>query len=173
MSTGYLQVLTEQDLDWVLKIRNHPKVRGYMFNQKEIEIQEHLAWFQGMANKSGVDLLLFLIDMKKSGFAQIKDTKSSGVSNWGCYVDPDAPKGTGRKLGLAVIEYAFKIKKLHKICSQALIGNEPSIKMHLALGFQQEGILKDQYFDGNRYHDVICFGMVNQLSQKIMIGNIK
>jgi len=30
----------------------------------------------------------------------------------------------------------------------------------LRLGFQREGVLRQQHFDGQQYHDVVCFGLL-------------
>jgi RimJ/RimL family protein N-acetyltransferase len=38
--------------------------------------------------------------------------------------------------------------------------NARSIQFHKTLGFQQEAILRDQHFDGERYHHVIGFGLL-------------
>ena len=82
------------------------------------------------------------------------------MADWGFYAAPDAPKGTGRQLGKAVQYYVFVQAGLHKLCGQALVYNERSIRFHQSLGFQQEGILREQHFDGQNYHDVVCFGLL-------------
>ena len=74
---------------------------------------------------------------------------------------PDAPKGSGRQLGRAALNHAFRQLKFHKVCGQALAYNQRSIQFHQSLGFEQEGILRDQHFDGERYHHVICFGLLS------------
>jgi RimJ/RimL family protein N-acetyltransferase len=60
------------------------------------------------------------------------------------------------------LNHAFKRENLHKICGQALHWNQPSIEFHKSLGFVQEGILRDQHFDGATYHDLVCFGMLKR-----------
>ncbi|MOA13535.1 hypothetical protein D3C78_1335930 [compost metagenome] len=94
------------------------------------------------------------------GFINIHQIAPGGVADWGFYAAPDAPKGTGRQLGQAALRYAFTQAGLHKLCGQALAYNERSIKFHLSQGFQQEGILREQHFDGQNYHDVVCFGLL-------------
>jgi UDP-4-amino-4,6-dideoxy-N-acetyl-beta-L-altrosamine N-acetyltransferase len=49
---------------------------------------------------------------------------------------------------------------LHKLCGQALAFNERSIRFHQNLGFRREGVLRQQHFDGEQYHDVVCFGLL-------------
>ena len=159
-SEGYLRPMTAADLESVLELRNHAEIRRYMLTQHEISLNEHASWFDRASQNPDIDLLVFELDIKCCGFVQFKQTNYRGVVDWGFYVAPGAPKGTGRKLGLAALENAFKKENVHKICGQALDWNQPSIGFHKLLGFLQEGILRDQHFDGSAYHDLICFGML-------------
>ena len=159
---GRLRPMTTADLESVLELRNHPEIRRYMLTQHEISIEEHFTWFKRALQNPGIELLFFELEKKCCGFVQFKETNYPGVVDWGFYADPDSPKGTGRKLGLAALHHAFEEKELHKICGQAFHWNQPSIEFHKSLGFSQEGILRDQHFDGETYHDLICFGMLKR-----------
>ena len=152
--------MTAADLESVLKLRNHAEIRRYMLTQHAISIEEHMSWFDRVSQDTGIELLVLEINDECCGFAQFKETNYYGVVDWGFYVAPDAPKGTGRKLGLAALNHAFKKENMHKICGQALHWNQPSIEFHKSLGFAQEGILRNQYFDGAAYHNLICFGLL-------------
>lgn len=154
--------MTAADLESVLKLRNHAEIQRYMLTQHEISIEEHTSWFDRASQNPGLELLVFELDKICCGFVQFKETNYHGVVNWGFYAAFDAPKGTGRKLGLAALTHAFKKEKLYKICGQALHWNQPSIEFHKSLGFAQEGILRDQHFDGAGYHDLIYFGMLKR-----------
>lgn len=159
-SRGCLRPMTAADLKSVLELRNHPQIRRYMLTQHVISVDEHRSWFERASQNCRVELLVFQLEKVCLGFVQFKDTDSRGVVDWGFYVAPDAPKGTGKKLGLAALDYVFKRANLHKICGQAFHWNQPSIKFHRSLGFIQEGVLRHQHFDGSVYHDLICFGML-------------
>jgi UDP-4-amino-4,6-dideoxy-N-acetyl-beta-L-altrosamine N-acetyltransferase len=152
--------MTEEDLQQVLFWRNHPDVRRYMYSQHEISLEEHARWFSRASQDPGRHLLLFEIDRIPRGFFQTHQIASGGIAEWGFYAAPDAPKGAGRALGEAALQYAFETVGLHKLCGQALAHNERSIHFHLSLGFQREGFLRQQHFDGERYHDVMCFGLL-------------
>lgn len=157
---GHLRSMTAADLQSVLSLRNHAEIRRYMLTQHEISIEEHTSWFERASQNPGIELLVFELDKTCCGFVQFKQTNYDGVADWGFYVAPDAIKGTGRKLGMAALTYAFRKEKLHKICGQALHWNQPSIEFHKSLGFTKEGTLRNQHFDGTAYHDLICFGIL-------------
>lgn len=152
--------MKEGDLEQVLAWRNHPDIRRYMYTQHEISLEEHTRWFARASQDTERHLLLFEIDSTPLGFINIHQIASGGIADWGFYVAPDAPKGTGRSLGQAALRYAFEAAGLHKLCGQALALNESSIRLHSNLGFQREGVLRQQHFDGRQYHDVVCFGLL-------------
>ncbi len=155
-----LRSMTKDDLEQVLGWRNHAEVRRYMYSQHEIGLAEHSRWFERASQDPDRHLLVFEIDGEPLGFVNFDQTAGGGVAQWGFYAAPEAPRGTGRQLGVAALGYAFSSLRLHKLCGQALIYNERSIKFHLGLGFKQEGVLREQHFDGQNYHDVVCFGLL-------------
>jgi UDP-4-amino-4,6-dideoxy-N-acetyl-beta-L-altrosamine N-acetyltransferase len=152
--------MTKMDLEQVLSWRNHQDIRRYMYSQHEISLEEHARWFSCASEDPKRHLLVFEINRAPLGFLQINKISSGGIADWGFYAAPDAPKGTGRALGKAALPYAFETLGLHKVCGQALACNERSIHFHLSLGFQREGFLRQQHFDGKQYHDIVCFGVL-------------
>lgn len=152
--------MNEGDLERVLAWRNHPNVRRYTFTQHEISHEEHARWFARASQDPKRHLLVFEMDMTPLGFINIHQIANGGIADWGFYAAFDAPKGTGRALGEAALRYTFETAGLTKLCGQALAFNERSIRLHLALGFQREGVLRQQHFDGQQYHDVVFFGLL-------------
>jgi UDP-4-amino-4,6-dideoxy-N-acetyl-beta-L-altrosamine N-acetyltransferase len=152
--------MVHTDLERVLAWRNHPDVRGYMYTQHEIKLDEHQRWFERRLQDPKNQLLIFEVDQQPSGFVNFTQTGNGGIADWGFYLASDAPKGSGRQLGLLSLSHAFTKLNLQKVCGEALAYNNRSILFHQALGFQQEGTLRDQHFDGERYHNVICFGLL-------------
>lgn len=160
MSTGSLRPMTEADLETVLSWRNHPDVRRYMYTTHEIELDEHCKWFSSAHINPAIDLMVYEKNGEGVGFVNITRTRCPEVADWGFYLAPNAPKGSGRSMGSLALRYSFEELKLHKVCGQALGFNERSIAFHQALGFSTEGRLRDQHFDGNEFHDVVCFGLL-------------
>ncbi len=155
-----MRPMTSDDLALVLSWRNHPDIRRYMYTQHEIALTEHQHWFERASENPHKHLLIFEGGSGPQGFVQLTQLSGGPVAEWGFYAAPDAPKGTGRRMGHAALRYAFEQVGLHKLCGQALAFNEPSIRFHRALEFQQEGLLRDQHYDGQYFHDVLCFGLL-------------
>nr|WP_312846255.1 UDP-4-amino-4,6-dideoxy-N-acetyl-beta-L-altrosamine N-acetyltransferase [Marinobacter arenosus] len=160
MRVGELRPMVAGDLDRVLAWRNHPTVRRYMYTSHEIAPEEHQRWFERVSKERGVSPLIYEVNGTPLGFVSISSTRWQGIADWGFYLAPDAESGTGRGLGQAALQHAFESMNLHKLCGQALGFNERSIRFHTALGFTREGTLRDQFFDGEQYHDIICFGIL-------------
>ena len=152
--------MVHADLSLVLSWRNHPEVRHGMYSQHEITLNEHQQWFERSLADPKKHLLIFEVNYQALGFVNFNETGNGCIADWGFYVAPDAPKGSGRQLGYSALSHGFIQLKLHKICGQVLAYNERSLNFHKTLGFQQEGTLYEQHFDGERYHNVICFGLL-------------
>jgi UDP-4-amino-4,6-dideoxy-N-acetyl-beta-L-altrosamine N-acetyltransferase len=157
---GYLRKMVEADLPLVLQWRNHPEVRRHMYTRHEITPEEHEQWFARLDHDETQHAMIFVINETPLGYVNFKKTATPTIADWGFYLAPDAPKGTGSRLGTAALNYAFRQMTLHKLCGQVLGYNEKSKLFHLRLGFKLEGILRQQHFDGESYYDIECFGLL-------------
>ena len=155
-----IRPLQYDDLATILLWRNHVDVRRSMYTQHEISNEEHHRWFERISGDPDHHPLIYEADGIACGYVNITLQSSGKIADWGFYLAPDAANGTGRQLSHAVLDYVFTTLQLHKLCGQVIKYNQRSIKFHLNNGFIQEGILRDNYFDGHDYHDVICFGLL-------------
>lgn len=161
-----VRALTEVDLLMVWVWRNHHAVRSCMLTQHEISFEEHCNWFARVEQDKTRQQLIVMVGADPIGFVQFNQVSQGGVADWGFYARPDAPKGSGIKLGQAALAYAFNDLDLHKVCGQAIESNLASIAFHQKLGFTEEGRLREQHRIGNQYHTLFCFGLVKQKWQK-------
>lgn len=152
--------MEKKDLEMVREWRNHPNIRQYMYSRHEISPTEHRTWFERSSKDRMQHLLIVEEDGDPVGFVNLTEIGFGGVVNWGFYAAPGAPIGTGRKLGITALHHAFDQLGFRKLCGQVLEFNMRSIAFHKTLGFREEGVLRDQFFDGEKYHAVICFGLL-------------
>ncbi|NDB69403.1 MAG: UDP-4-amino-4,6-dideoxy-N-acetyl-beta-L-altrosamine N-acetyltransferase [Methylocystaceae bacterium] len=152
--------MTEDDLTMLLAWRNHPDVRRFMFTQHEIGLAEHRNWFAKASIDTSRRLLIVEEAKHAIGYVQFSQVTEGGISEWGFYARPDSPKGTGRILGAMALTHAFGHLKLHKVCGQAITGNEASIAFHQRLGFTLEGVLRDHKRIDGAYYNLHCFGLL-------------
>ncbi|TDX32165.1 UDP-4-amino-4,6-dideoxy-N-acetyl-beta-L-altrosamine N-acetyltransferase [Modicisalibacter xianhensis] len=156
-----LRSLQAEDLEAVLAWRNHPDVRRFMYTQHTISLEEHRRWFEKAHGDDNKRLLLFELEGEATGFVNLSlvDPQASRA-DWGFYLAPQAPKGSGRQLGTLALAYAYETMHVHKLCGEALAFNVRSIRFHERLGFRREAWLRDHHFDGSDYHDVVGFGLL-------------
>ena len=155
-----IRPMQRQDLERVLDWRNHPDIRRVMLTQHEITLPEHRVWFERSSADPAKRLLIVEEHGVPLGYVHFIGVATGAAADWGFYAAPDADKGSGRKLGRAALHFAFQGLGLHKVCGQALSFNHASVRFHRSLGFQQEGVLREQHLLGNAYHDLICFGLL-------------
>jgi len=155
-----IRAMKAEDLARVLAWRNHPNVRDFMLSQRDIDAEEHRQWFEQCVQTGSKQLLIFEAGGEAMGFVSFSAPDPGRITEWGFYARPDAPKGTGQRLGSTAIRHAFDELDVHKICGRTLGNNQRSIRCHQRLGFRQEGVLRDQHFGAGRYYDVVCFGLL-------------
>jgi RimJ/RimL family protein N-acetyltransferase len=71
-------------------------------------------------------------------------------------------KGYGSEAAALIIKYGFEQLNLHRINSGALSFNDRSIRMHLKLGFREEGKRKERIFRNGAYCDEVMFGLLRE-----------
>lgn len=156
-----LRPLHDTDLDSVRQWRNHPEVRRYMYTKHKIGAEEHRTWYERVRNDGSRYLLIFEPQGMPTGFVSFQVVDSKALrADWGFYLAPDAPSGSGQALGHTALKYAFEHLGLHKVCGEALCFNAKSIRFHERLGFTHEATFRDHHFDGDAYYDVIGFGLL-------------
>lgn len=155
-----VRLVRELDLPMLLTWRNHQDIRSFMLSQHEISVDEHAAWFARSAKDMTRRLLIVEEDGQALGYVQFVNIALGGIAEWGFYTRPGAPRGSGRKLGVAALDYAFDVLGLHKVCGQAISLNAASIALHHKLKFVREGVLRDQQRIEDTYHSLICFGLL-------------
>jgi len=159
-SACQIRVAQHADSEQMLIWRNRPEVRAFMYTQHEITLQEHLQWFERAQKDPTQRVCIIEEDGIPLGVVNFTGVGKDNVAKWGFYAAPNVAKGAGTKIGLTALEFAFNQLGLHKICGEALVFNEASVRMHLKLGFVQEGVLRKQQQINDNYHDVICFGLL-------------
>ena len=79
----------------------------------------------------------------------------------GIYNKDNWNKGYGQEITQAVLKYAFIEVKLHKIDLRVLAYNKLAIASYKKSGFIQEGILRENAFINNVWHDDIIMGILS------------
>lgn len=157
-----LRPLEESDLELILPWRNSPVVRKAMFTQHEISWDEHQAWFHRMQADDSKRWFLYLNkDNQPSGVVYFTNLNHAQCSPfWGFYASPDSTPGSGLRMSLDALDKAFNELALEKLNADVLSTNLRSLDMHKKVGFAEEGLFREQFFNGKQRIDVIRLGML-------------
>jgi RimJ/RimL family protein N-acetyltransferase len=71
-------------------------------------------------------------------------------------------RGYGNEAANLIIRYGFEQLNLHRISSSAWSFNERSIRLHLKLGFREEGRRLEAVYKNGAYHHEVMFGLLRQ-----------
>jgi len=157
----------DKDLSYLLEWRNHPDVRKFMLTQHVITLDEHLSWFQRRAQDDSCKQMVVENYDEPIGFVQYDRVTVGGIIDWSFHVKPGSPKGTGRGLGGAALNYAFRQLCVHKVCGQVLGNNMASIGFHEKMGFIKEGQLREQVKLNGKYYDICFYGLLDRDWERI------
>lgn len=131
-----LRTMEEADLERVLGWRNAPSIRRWMRNSGRITSDEHAAWFRRCSKDPQRQLMIAETGQAPFGFVQFSILGDEHGAEWGFYVAPDAPPGSGTLLGNLALEHAFRKLRLPRLLGRALPDNAASIRFHQKLGFR-------------------------------------
>jgi len=82
-------------------------------------------------------------------------------------------RGYGTEAARLIIKYGFEQLNLHRIGSGALSFNERSIRMHLRLGFKEEGREREALFKNGSYCDHVHFGFLRAEWQALQSNGVR
>ena len=156
----HIRAMQAQDLDMVRAWRNHDKVRQHMLTQHEISPEEHAQWFEKIQHDPQRQVMLVHEHQQPLGLVHFSAAQTHGVVDWGFYLTPDAPRGSGSKLGRMALQFAFKEQGWHKVCGQVISSNTASCRFHLKMGFTLEGVWREQVFLHHEWLSLWCYGLL-------------
>jgi RimJ/RimL family protein N-acetyltransferase len=164
-----LRTLEREDVPFLVENSNDPEMRPFTGHRLPDTTERIEATFFDEEG-DGVSLLA-CVDGDPVGLVGLSPRSPTsrtvfgltGVMEMGLWITPDAQgNGFGRKSAEALITYAFDDLRLHKMSARVFDFNEPSRALfEESLGFQHEGVQRDEiYLDGS-YHDIHYYGLLD------------
>jgi len=71
-------------------------------------------------------------------------------------------KGYGTEAAKLLLGYGFDQLNLHRVSSCVLSTNKRSLKMHLKVGFKEEGRSREVYFKNGKFDDQVILGLLRK-----------
>ena len=163
----YLRPITAADTDMVLGWRNSDNVRENFIYRKPITKQEHLDWLH---NKVEIGLVhqfvvCSLADDKPQGCVYLQHfEEENNKAESGIFLGDSMArgKGIGTEAVRLFVRYGFEQLGLHKIIARVLAYNEPSLRLHIRAGYEQEAYFREDVRINGNYEDVVLFGIIHR-----------
>lgn len=169
-----LDAIDPEDIEWMRQQRNDPELRRYFREWKDISRDQQADWYRSRGNNSDPNHVYFKIMQKhekKPGelWDRHKLIGCCGLhyidwrlrsAEFGVFLDLKCRgKGMGKEAIHMLFDFGFKEMNLHKIWCE-VYDNNAAIDFYRALGFVQEGVLRDSYFCEGKYGNSIVMSVL-------------
>ena len=139
--------LNHNDISLVLQMRNHEKIRTWMYRQNPILEEGHLGFIANL--ETDTEKRYFLVKQKDTviGSINFSNIRYGSSVDFGIYINPFIKtKGLGILLESAASEYAFNELDVEKINLEVLEHNKKAINFYKRCGFNftNSTIIEDQ-----------------------------
>lgn len=152
-----LRPMTEEDAEAVVRWRNNPEIRRWLFSRDPLTVESHLKWFQ----RSKPDRVDYVVCLKKTGrpvgtvsFTRIDP--AAGRAEAGKMLGEPALWGKGLMGEAFRIWMAFGFERigLSYIYVRMKASNERNIRLNTRIGFRRERVVR-----GEDLEDVLVMGL--------------
>jgi len=134
-------VISKEELRYILKMRNHPDIKKWMYNQEDIAEVQHFGFIEALKNDTIKQYFL----VKQSGLVigSINFTNIDGLNNaadFGLYANPfESISGAGRILEETALSYAKQQLNLSVLKLEVFESNQRAFEFYIKNGFRQTG----------------------------------
>ncbi|KPK78105.1 MAG: hypothetical protein AMJ79_00865 [Phycisphaerae bacterium SM23_30] len=162
-----LRPLEVDDLANRVKWQNDPDINATLIVHEVFTLEKTRQWFEkAQEDATRLDLTIVSREEKRligfAGFRKINRHNRSACiyiligekEFWG--------KGIMYEAELSLMEYGFRTINLHKIWGDVLEHNIASYITMKKIGFQREGVLRDEYYKDGKYISVYRLSMLQE-----------
>lgn len=156
-----LRAVERRDLPKLMEWRNREDFRCYFREYREIGQENQAAWFEKTVVGDKNTIMFSIVDLDSDellgccGLCYINWVQrfadlSLYIGRNGAYIDDEGYAGESCKL---LFDYAFGELGLHKVWTEIYEFDDFKNELYLSLGFEQDGLLRENYFHKGRWYD--------------------
>ena len=159
--TVTLHPVEEDDAEFLQRLVNHPDVRRGIGATDPVTMVEEREYVESVGEDEGVQFLV-RADGERVGTVGLHDvTSTNGNGEIGYFFAPEAwGNGYATDATRAVVDHAFAERRLHKVYARAFAFNDASQRVLEKIGFEEEGVHRNQVFVDGKYVDVHRYGLL-------------
>lgn len=161
-----LRTIEEEDQSFLQRSRNNPEIWRSMNRATPVTGDTQKAWYERRADdRSSVDLLITTKTDTLVGYISLDVVNERwGTGSLSFWVVPDEQgKGYATAAVRQVVAYAFDQRRLHKLLAHVFGSNEASCRLLERVGFDREGVHKQEVFVDGSYWDLLSYGLLEDV----------
>lgn len=168
----YIRPIEVSDAELIIKWRNSENVKKYFILQENFTLEGQVKWINNIVNNGKA--FQFVIVEKASnrsvGSVYIRNVDQiHKKGEYGIFIGEDDArgKGYGTQAAKLIIKYAFNEKKLHRIYLRVFSDNYRAISSYKKVGFNIEGVLREDVYVRGVYRDITWMAIVNSSDKEV------
>jgi RimJ/RimL family protein N-acetyltransferase len=171
-----LRPVQKSDITYFLKWYNDPEViqySGMYLPMTEMAAQKRIEDLGISKSTTDAVFVIEIIEGDKSkpigdiGLYRIKSKDHNATLGIDIGDKEYWSKGYGTEAAELIIKYGFEQLNLHRISSSTFSFNARSVKLHLKIGFKEEGRRHEVFFKNGEYCDEVMFGLLRKDWEKL------
>lgn len=156
-----LRTVEEEDLDFLQRLRNDPRVRAGLGSADPVNGEEEREWFESITDDGDVHLLICVDGEAVGSIGCHVESEVWDLAEVGYSLDPGKWNNgyTTDALG-ELATYAFDQRGLHKLFARVYETNPASRRVLEKVGFEREGVFRREAFVDGEYVDLQRYGLL-------------
>ena len=165
-----LRAVEKQDLPFLRDCRNIVEFRKNFREVRELSLTDQEAWFDHLQKSKHINYMFTIVDLNTN-----KPIGAAGLLyiNWiirsadfSFYIGDEnkyiGNDGIAKEATKLLIDYGFNNLNLHKIWMELYEFDKEKINFFInEFKFKQDGLLRDNCFEGGSYHDSLIISLLN------------
>jgi len=178
-----LRTIEEEDLEFLRDGVNDPDVREGLTTAFPFNAEQEREYFEEqISNQEDVHLAICADSEAQRASEQSSEERSdprddeivgtiglhdldqrAGSCEIGLWLAPEFHgRGYGTEASRVLTDYAFRELRMHRVVARVLATNEASARIWEKLGFEEEGVHRDEAFTDGEHVDVRYFGVLDE-----------
>jgi UDP-4-amino-4,6-dideoxy-N-acetyl-beta-L-altrosamine N-acetyltransferase len=158
-----LRPLAASDLRRCVKWFSDPRVLQFLGRSRPVTLAEEERWFRDYERRT--DEQIFAIEVEDTHIGNLGIHRIDGTNRKaeiGIVIgEPDYwDRGFGTEAMVVALQYAFEVLQLHKVSLEVLEYNERAIRTYGRLGFQREGVHREDVYKDGRFVNVVRMSLL-------------
>ena len=159
-----LKRIDEDDLDFIMKIRNDPELYPYLGTFVSLNKKGQLKWFENLQTDNSQMYLILFCNKKKIGYVRITqiDPVNRSMCVGGDIHKKFRGKGYAKEMYNLIFDLGFKKLNMNRLWLFVLENNDRATHIYKKLGFIEEGRQRKAIYNNGKYYDYIMMSILRE-----------